>query len=106
MKTRSLILAIATFTLGALTPGAFAQTYPDKTIRLVVPFAVGGANDLVARVLTARLQANLKQPVVVDSRPGAGGSIGVGSVAKAAPDGYTLVLGESGSVAIAPSMSQ
>ena len=106
MTKRSFVVAIATFTLGTLAPGAFAQTYPDKTIRLVVPFAVGGANDLVARVLTARLQANLKQPVVVDSRPGAGGSIGVGSVAKAAPDGYTLVLGESGSVSIGPSMSK
>ena len=100
------LVAVSGFAMAVALPQLQAQTYPDKTIRLVVPFAVGGANDLVARVLTARLQANLKQPVVVDSRPGAGGSIGVGSVAKAAPDGYTLVLGESGSVAIAPSMSK
>ena len=97
---------MATFTLGAVAPGAAAQTYPEKAIRLVVPFAVGGANDLVARVLAARLQANMKQPVVVENRPGAGGSVGVASVVKAAPDGYTLVLGESGAVGIGPSMSK
>ena len=71
---------MATFALGAVAPGAAAQTYPEKAIGLVVPFAVGGANDLVARVLAARLQANMKQPVVVENRPGAGGSVGVASV--------------------------
>lgn len=106
MTKRSLMVAIVTFTLSAITPGASAQTYPDKTIRLVVPFAVGGANDLVARVLSARLQTNIKQPVVVENRPGAGGSVGVASVVKAAPDGYTLVLGESGAIGIGPSMTR
>ena len=106
MNTKSLLRAIATLALAAVIPWAHAQTYPEKAIRLVVPFAVGGANDLVARVLSARLQANLEQPVVVENRPGAGGSVGVASVVKAAPDGYTLVLGESGSVSIGPSMSK
>jgi len=106
MKTRSLVVAIATLALGTIAPCTSAQTYPDKSIRLVVPFAVGGANDLVARVLSARLQANMKQAVVVENRPGAGGSVGVASVVKAAPDGYTLVLGESGAIGIGPSMSK
>ena len=100
------MLAAAALALCAIAPGASAQTYPDKAIRLIVPFAVGGANDLVARVLSARLQANMKQPVVVENRPGAGGTIGVASVVKAAPDGYTLVLGESGAIGIGPSMSK
>jgi tripartite-type tricarboxylate transporter receptor subunit TctC len=106
MNKRSLLAAATALALAAATPWASAQTYPDKAIRLVVPFAVGGANDLVARVLSARLQANIKQAVVVENRPGAGGSVGVASVVKAAPDGYTLVLGESGSVSIGPSMSK
>ena len=106
MKQPTLMLAAAALALCALAPSTTAQTYPDKPIRLVVPFAVGGANDLVARVLAARLQINMKQPVVVENRPGAGGTIGVASVVKAAPDGYTLVLGESGAIGIGPSMSK
>ena len=71
---------MANFALGAIAAGVAAQTYPEKAIRTVVPFAVGGANDLVARVLAARLLANMKQQMVVENRPGAGGSVGVASV--------------------------
>ena len=94
MNKSSLLRAAVTLALAAVVPWAGAQTFPDKAIRLVVPFAVGGANDLEARVLSARLQANIKQPVVVENRPGAGRSVGVASVVKAAPDGYTLVPGD------------
>jgi len=102
-KLFSFTAAVA-WALSLTSLSAFAQPYPDKPIRLIVPFAVGGANDQVARLLATRLQVNMKQPVVVDNRPGAGGSIGVGTAAKAPPDGYTLVLGETGSVAINPSL--
>ncbi|MDP4837873.1 MAG: tripartite tricarboxylate transporter substrate binding protein [Burkholderiales bacterium] len=71
---------------------ASAQSYPNKPIRLVVPFAPGGAADAIARTLGEYMQNALGQPVIIDNRPGAGTTIGVGSVAKASPDGYTLLL--------------
>ncbi len=74
-------------------PKAFAQAYPDKAIKIVVPFAAGSATDLVARGLGAKLQDILKQPIVVDNKPGASGQLGASAVATAAPDGYTLLMG-------------
>lgn len=80
-----------------------AQAYPSKPVRIVVPFAPGGANDALARIVATRLQASLKQPFVVENRPGAGGTIGLASVAKSPADGYTLVIGEPGAYSINPS---
>lgn len=87
----------------ALATGAHAQAqWPDKPVRVIVPFPAGGATDLVARVVTQRVAADLGQQLVVDNRPGAGGTIGTGEAAKAAPDGYTLLLTTSSTHAISP----
>jgi tripartite-type tricarboxylate transporter receptor subunit TctC len=77
---------------------AYAQTYPTRPITLVVPITPGGAVDGAARILSEKLQERLGQPVIVENRPGAGSLIGTGAVAKAAPDGYTLLLVEPGAV--------
>ena len=74
-----------------------AQTYPAKPIKLVVPFPAGGATDVLARVIGEKMAASMGQPVIVDNRAGAAGIIGTDAVAKAAPDGYTIVLSLSNS---------
>lgn len=79
-----------------------AQRYPTKPIRLIVPFAPGGNMDVTARALAPALETTLKQPIVIDNRPGAGGAIGIGIAASAAPDGYTLVIGSPSMVATLP----
>jgi len=106
-KLRRTLLG-ATITLGAvfMAPGPLgaAEAYPDKPIRLVVPFPAGGGTDVIGRMLAARLSAVLKTTVVVENVAGATGTIGTAQVARAAPDGYTLVLGISATHAIAPSI--
>jgi tripartite-type tricarboxylate transporter receptor subunit TctC len=103
MIARRALLAAAA--LLALTGGAQAQdAWPTKPIRLVVPFAAGGTSDVLARTLGDKLQAALKQSVIVDNKAGAGGVIGADSVAKSAPDGYTLLLGTIASHAINPAL--
>ncbi len=84
--------------------GALAGGYPNKPIRLVAPFVPGGPTDIVARVVAQKLGQNLGQNVVVDNRGGAGGAIGCEIVAKSAPDGYTLMIGSSGNLAVAPAL--
>lgn len=81
---------------------ALAQTYPDRPVKLLVGFAPGTGPDIVARTVGQKLAEGLKQPVVVDNRAGAGGQIAAQAVAKSAPDGYTILLGEVGSISIAP----
>lgn len=88
----------------ALTAGAAQAAYPDRPIRLIVGFPAGQATDMVARIAAKKLQDALGQPVVVENKAGAAGIIGSELVAKAAPDGYTLVVGSSGTMAINPSL--
>ena len=95
---------IATVFLAALGTGASAQNYPSKTVRLIVPFSPGGGTDFFARVVAMKLTQILGQQVIVDNRAGAGGIIGTDLVAKAAPDGYTLLMGHTGTLAINPSL--
>ena len=83
---------------------ASAQTYPVKPIRLIVPFPPGGTNDVVGRVIAERLGESLKQTVLVDNRGGAGGMVGTDAVAKAPADGYTVLVSNSGALAINPSL--
>jgi tripartite-type tricarboxylate transporter receptor subunit TctC len=98
LKYLALGLALAT---GAL---ASAQTFPSKPIRLVVPFPAGGATDIFARAVSQRLGEKLGTPIVVDNKPGAGGTIGSDIVAKAPADGYTLLLATSSTHSIGPSL--
>jgi hypothetical protein len=84
--------------------GALAQTYPDKAIRLIVPFPPGGPADILSRAIGQKLTDSWSQPVVIDNRAGAGGGIGSDLAAKAAADGYTLLMGFVGTHAINPSL--
>ena len=95
---------LALVLLGALPAIALAQSYPTKPIRMVVPFPPGGPADVVARLLTDKLKAGLGQPVIVDNRGGAGGTLGIEQVAKSPPDGYTVLLTAMGGLAVAPSV--
>ena len=83
---------------------AQAQDYPSKSVRIVVPFAAGGPSDILARVLAQKLTTRWSQPVIVDNRPGAGGSLGAGLVAKSPPDGYTLLLSDTAVMTIGPAL--
>jgi tripartite-type tricarboxylate transporter receptor subunit TctC len=85
-------IALSSALILAAASAAQAQTYPSKPVRLVLPYAPGGIVDYVGRTLAQKLTENLGQPVVTDNRPGAGGILGTDSVARSAPDGYTLVL--------------
>jgi tripartite-type tricarboxylate transporter receptor subunit TctC len=90
--------------LPCLSQPARAQTYPDRPVTLVIPFAPGGSTSIVGRVIADKMAQLLGQGVVVENRPGAGGTAGSRSVAKSNPDGYTLLLGYTGTLAIGPSL--
>ena len=100
----SSVLAAALSLVAALLSSAQAATYPDKPIRLVVPFPAGGATDLMARSMGQKLGERLGQTIIVDNRGGAGGGLGAEAVATAAPDGYTLLFATMGSLTINPSI--
>jgi len=83
---------------------ALAQTYPTKPIRMVVPFAPGGSSSIVARSVGAEMEKVLGQPIIIDNRPGGGGNVAMSEVARADPDGYTLIIGHIGTLAVNPFM--
>ena len=95
------LLAAMLLSLAAAAP---AQPYPSKPVHLIVPFPPGGPTDIVGRMVAQKLSEGLGQPVVVENRPGAGGTVGSIAAAKAAPDGYTLLYGSTSTLAIAPSL--
>jgi tripartite-type tricarboxylate transporter receptor subunit TctC len=98
---RGFALALIVFALGARL--GHAQTYPTRPLRLIVPFAAGGAVDVLARLLAGKLSDQLGQPIVVENKPGAGGTLAADAVAKSAPDGYTILQNTNGA-AIAPAL--
>lgn len=102
-KSRWHLTVLAAASCAAL-PGLAAESYPTKPVRFLVGFAPGGANDLVARVVAARMGPRLGQQVVVDNRAGAGGNIAHDIAAKSAPDGYTMVLASVASLAMSPAL--
>jgi tripartite-type tricarboxylate transporter receptor subunit TctC len=111
MNTRCHWTAIAAVAAlaGAFAPSVAAQTadrYPSRPIRILVPFPAGGAADLVARTIGEQVSQRLGQPVVVDNRTGAGGRVATEMLARADPDGYTLLVGTVGGIAISPSLYQ
>ena len=107
MNKRQLILLGAAVCSAAffMTGAAHAQTYPTKPIRLIVPFPAGGATDLFARSLSQKLGERLGQSVVVDNKPGAGGTLGSDLAAKATADGYTLLLSTTSTHSIGPNLN-
>lgn len=103
MHARKLILSAVVIGLTAL-PAAYAETFPGQPITLVVPFAAGGPTDVSARLFGQVMSERLGQPVVVENRPGAGGTVGSTAVSEAEADGYTLLWGGTSSIVVAPSL--
>jgi tripartite-type tricarboxylate transporter receptor subunit TctC len=103
--THKFIQGIAALGVAVLSvPLAQAQDYPSRTITLVVPYAAGGGNDAMARIVADHMSRTLGQQIVIENRGGAGGTIATRAVAKSAPDGYTLVIGGTGTLAVNPTL--
>jgi tripartite-type tricarboxylate transporter receptor subunit TctC len=105
MKRRNFTRSLVALPAAALPFSALAQSYPSKPIKLIVPFPAGGATDILARALSQKLGEKIGQTVVVDNRPGAGGTIGSDAAAKSAADGYTLLLATSSTHSIGPAIN-
>src|SRR5256885_428312 len=103
---RSLVRGMIVAALVVVPQLAQAQSYPNKPIKLIVPFPAGGPADTIARVLTEKMAPLLGQPIILENRGGAGGVTGVGAVAKAEPDGYTIGISSAGPLAITPVLSE
>ena len=104
MKRRQLLKLIAVIAAFQALP-TYAQTgFPAKPVRLVIPFTPGGSTDILGRAIAQALSESWRQSVVAENRPGAGGAIGADAVAKSAPDGYTLLMGHIGTLAVNPNL--
>src|SRR6185312_9304793 len=99
ISRRTLLLALGS---AAIAPRIAFAAYPDRVIHLIVPFAAGGNADIVGRIVGEQMSKALGQPVVVDNRGGAGGSVGAEAAARATPDGYTLFVGSNGPLTVNP----
>jgi len=97
---------VAGLLLPLLTAAAFAQDFPAKPIRLIVPFPAGGPNDIIARIVGQRMSELIKQPVLIDNRGGQAGVLGTDAIAKSAPDGYTIGIVSASALAISPAMEK
>lgn len=106
MQRRNLIKAAAAGMAASMAPAWAQEAWPSRPIKLVVPFPAGSSPDLIGRMVAEPLAAALGQPVVIDNRPGAGGNVGTGAVAKAAPDGYTFLFTIQGPLVTAPLLSK
>ena len=95
---------ISSLAVGATASSVYAQSWPAKPIRIIVPYAPGGSSDIIARAISQPLSEALKQPVIVENRAGANGNLGADAVAKSPADGYTLLLCDTGALAISPSV--
>ncbi|MBS0434202.1 MAG: tripartite tricarboxylate transporter substrate binding protein BugE [Proteobacteria bacterium] len=102
---RRTLLAVVPLALAAATPMAFAQAYPAKPVRLIVPFAPGGTTDIVARVVAEKVNAALGQTMVVENKAGGGGSVGATEIARSAPDGYTIGMATVSTTAANPAIN-
>jgi tripartite-type tricarboxylate transporter receptor subunit TctC len=100
LKTVKLALLVA----GFAAANAFAQAYPNKPIRMIVPFPPGGGNDVIARIVGQKLSERFGQPVIIDNRGGSNGIVGLQALMQAAPDGYTIGVGAAGPMAVNPSL--
>ncbi|WP_062307558.1 tripartite tricarboxylate transporter substrate binding protein [Polynucleobacter sinensis] len=101
---KSIFRILTALLLLALSSTVFAQQYPSRAIKMIVPFPAGGGTDIFARTVGQKLNENFKWTVVPENRPGAGGNLGIEAVANSAPDGYTIGLGQTSNLAINPSL--
>jgi tripartite-type tricarboxylate transporter receptor subunit TctC len=102
MRSRTVALAAAILAAALVPLASSAQGWPNKTVKIIVPFPAGGPTDVLTRVLADKLAGQLGQPVIVENKPGAGGALGADFVAKSAPDGYTLVMATTSTHSIGP----
>jgi tripartite-type tricarboxylate transporter receptor subunit TctC len=105
VRRAALLCAAVAAAAAVVVPCAQAQSYPSKPIRMIVPFPAGGGSDSTARILAQRLQDRLKQTFLIENRTGAGGAIGLEAVARAAPDGYTTLLGSGSEIVMLPAVA-
>src|SRR5215467_15829337 len=104
VSRRFLLAMLGSAPAAALLSRPVFAAYPDRPIRLIVPFAAGGNADIVGRLVSESMSPTLGQSIVVENRAGAGGSLGAGVVATSAPDGYTLLIGSNGPLTVNPFM--